>query len=165
MPNKRPLRSKVLIAAVLALSFAHGSTPLTNPRVRQLGEMLHCMCGCNASVTSCNMINCHFSDPVRHKLLTMVEAGRTDGEIFAEMEREYGKQIMRKPPAEGFYLLSWLMPFAGLGAGLGVILLLIRFYLNRRPAAAGPASEEIPESPELKQYRDRIEKDLSDIES
>ena len=165
MPNKRPLRSKLLIAAVLAFSIAHGSTPLTNPRVRQLGEMLHCMCGCNASVTSCNMINCHFSDPVRHKLLTMVEAGRSDSDILAEMEREYGKQILSKPPAEGFYLLSWLMPYVGLGAGFAMILLLIRFYFNRRPAAAGGAPDTTPEASELKQYRDRIEKDLSDIES
>lgn len=169
MPGKQRLRSKLLGLVLLAFAMAHGSTPLTNARVRQLGEMLHCMCGCNASVTSCNMINCHFSDPVRHKLLTMVDAGKSDSEIFSQLEGEYGKQILRKPPAEGFYMLGWVMPFAGAAVGLGIVLLIIKFYLNRRPApvaasAAGPTGAA-PETPELAQYKDRIEKDLADLDS
>jgi len=161
---RNPWRSRLLLAGLLAFTLAHGATPLTNQRVRQLGEMLHCMCGCNSSVTSCNMINCHFADPVRHKLLTLVEQGASDKDIFAEMETAYGKAILRQPPSEGFYLMGWVMPFAGLAAGLGVIVLIIRFYLGRRPAvaAAGAAPED---SPELARYKERIEKDLANLDS
>lgn len=163
MPSNR-WRARVLLAVVLAFALAHGATPLTNQRVRQLGEMLHCMCGCNSSVTSCNMINCHFADPVRQRLLTLVEQGASDKDIFAEMESVYGKAILRQPPAEGFYLMSWVMPFAGLAAGLALILFLIRFYFSRRPATAAAGTAET-ESPELARYRDRIEKDLADLDS
>jgi cytochrome c-type biogenesis protein CcmH/NrfF len=160
---RNPWRSKVLLVGLLAFALAHGATPLTNQRVRQLGEMLHCMCGCNSSVTSCNMINCHFADPVRQRLLTLVEQGAADKDIFAEMESAYGKAILRQPPAEGFYLMGWVMPFAGLAVGLGVILLLIRFYFSRRPSAvAGGAPEE---TPELARYKERIEKDLADLDT
>jgi len=165
MSGKRPLRSKLLGFLLLAISLAHGSTPLTNARVRQLGEKLHCQSGCNASVTSCNMINCHFSDPVRNKLLALVEAGKSDKEILGRMEAEYGKQILQKPPAEGFYLLGWVMPFAGAAVGLGIVLLIIKFYLNRRPAPAAALGAAAPETPELAQYKDRIEKDLADLDS
>lgn len=160
--RKNPWRGRVLLTALLAFSLAHGATPLTNQRVRQLGEMLHCICGCNSSVTSCNMINCHFADPVRHRLLTLVEQGAADKDIFAEMETTYGKAILRQPPSEGFYLMSWVMPFAGLAAGLALILLLIRYYFGRRPATATAGVGE--NSPELAQYKERIEKDLADLD-
>jgi cytochrome c-type biogenesis protein CcmH/NrfF len=163
MPSNR-WHAKLLLVGLLAFALAHGATPLTNQRVRQLGEMLHCMCGCNSSVTSCNMMNCHFADPVRHRLLTLVEQGATDKDIFAEMETTYGKAILRQPPAEGFYLMSWVMPFAGLAVGLAVIVFLIRFYFGRRPAVAG-AAPGAETSPELAQYKERIEKDLANLDS
>lgn len=163
MPNRPSLRSKLLLALALTAALVQGTVPLTNDRVRRLGDMLQCKCGCFASITGCNMINCHFSDPVRVQLLQMVEQGRSDSEIFAEMVRVYGKEIMMKPPAEGFYLLSWVMPFAGLAAGLGLIYLLLQRWKRRAAAASGPADEAV-ESAELARYKDRIEKDLDDLE-
>jgi cytochrome c-type biogenesis protein CcmH len=162
MPNRRQWQSKLLIAFVAALFLAHGATPLSNDRVRALGNMLHCKCGCNASVTECNMLQCHFSDPVRMELLTMVEAGRDNDDILDAMVGKYGKDILRRPPAEGFYMLSYAMPYVGLAAGLALIGLLLRFYLRRRPAAALAAGEA---SPELNRYQAQIDKDLSDLDS
>ena len=98
-----------------------GSVPLQNPRVRSIGELLSCQCGCGSSVTSCNMMNCHSAGPLRERVLAMVEAGVGDDQILAALEKEYGKIILRKPPAEGFYLISWVMPFIGLGGGLAFV--------------------------------------------
>jgi cytochrome c-type biogenesis protein CcmH/NrfF len=163
MPNRLNLRSKFLLAAALTVVMVQGTVPLTNERVRRLGDQLQCKCGCFASITGCNMINCHFSDPVRLQLLRLVEEGKSDDQIFAEMVRAYGKDIMLKPPAEGFYLLSWVMPFAGLAGGLGLIYLLLRSW-RKRPAAVAAESGLVAESAELSRYKDRIEKDLSDLE-
>ncbi|MBI5083555.1 MAG: cytochrome c-type biogenesis protein CcmH [Acidobacteria bacterium] len=157
------LRSKLLLALLLTVALVEGTVPLTNERVRRLGDMLKCKCGCQASITGCNMINCHFSDPVRTQLLQMVDQGLSDKEVFAEMERVYGKDILLKPPTEGFYLLSWTMPFVSLAGGLGIIYLVLRRYMKRRPAAEGP-EPAVAESSELAQYRERIDKDLSDME-
>jgi cytochrome c-type biogenesis protein CcmH len=163
MPNRLNLRSKLALALALAAALVQGAVPLSNERVRRLGDMLQCKCGCYASITGCNMINCHFSDPVRVQLLQLVEQGKSDDQIFAEMVRVYGKEIMMKPPAEGFYLLSWVMPFAGLAAGLGLIYLLLQRWKRRAAVAAGPAGEAL-ESAELARYKDRIEKDLDDLD-
>ncbi len=162
MPNRRQWQSRILAAFVAALFLAHGATPLSNDRVRALGNMLHCKCGCHASVTECNMLQCHFSDPVRQELLTMVEAGRSNDDILDTMVGKHGKDVLRKPPAEGFYMLSYAMPYVGLAAGLALIGLLLRFYLRRRPAAALAAGEA---SPELNRYQAQIDKDLSDLDS
>lgn len=160
MPKRLNLRSKLLLVAVLTAALVQGTVPLTNERVRRLGDMLQCKCGCLASVTGCNMLNCHFSDPVRIKLLSMVEQGRGDEEIMAEMVRVYGKSILLKPPSEGFYLLSWVMPFAGLGGGLALVCLVLRRYLRRRPATERPAGA----SADLARYKERIDHDLSELE-
>jgi cytochrome c-type biogenesis protein CcmH/NrfF len=143
-----------------------GSVPLQNPRVRSIGELLSCQCGCGSSVTSCNMMNCHSAGPLRERVLAMVEAGVSDDEILATLEKEYGKIILRKPPAEGFYLISWVMPFIGLGGGLALVWFVLQRYMAKRPATAGASAGAgaEPDSPELARYRERIEKDLSDMD-
>lgn len=64
---------------------------------------------------------------------------------------------MAVPPAGGFNLLAWVMPFVANTLGLGVIWMFIRRF--RRPAAAPVAG---PES--LNRYREHIEKDLSKLD-
>ncbi len=160
MPSKLPLRSSLALAVLISAALVTGSVPMQNSRVRALGELLTCQCGCNYSIASCTMQGCHFADPARARLLEMVEAGMTDQQILDAFVKQYGKVILRQPPAEGFYLISWIMPYAGLGAGLALLWLILRRYLVRRPAPAAAAAE----SPELTRYRNRIEKDLADMD-
>ena len=164
MPSRLPLRSSLAIVVLMSAALLTGSVPLSNPHVRSLGSMLMCQCGCGASVTECNMQNCHSSGPLREELLRMVEAGISDEQILATFEREYGKVILRQPPAQGFYLLSWTMPYVGLGAGLALLWLILRRYLGPRAAAATATAAAAPESPELARYRDRIERDLAETD-
>lgn len=165
MPSRLNLRSKLLLAAVLTGALMQGTVPLSNERVRRLGDMLKCQCGCNASITGCNMINCHFSDPVRLELLRMVDAGISDENIFASIQATYGKEIMLKPPSDGaFYMMGWVMPFAALAGGLGLLYLVLQGYRKRRPLTASGADAPPEVSPELAKYQARIDKDLSDLE-
>jgi len=161
-PAKLRRRSRLLAPLLLGAAVMRGAVPLTNDRVRKLGQSLKCKCGCGASITDCNMINCHFSDPVRLKLLAMIDAGgKSDKEIIDAIAAEYGRDILLNPPTEGFYALSWTMPYIGLAAGAGVLWLVLKKSLGMRTAESktAPAS-----SPELDRYRDRIDKDLSDME-
>ncbi len=168
MKRRLPLRSSIALVALLSGVLLTGSVPLQNPRVRTVGELLTCQCGCNYSIGSCNMQACHFADPMRARLLQMVEAGISDDQIVATIEKEYGKIILRKPPAEGFYLVSWVMPFVGLAGGLALVWFMLQRYMAKRTATPGApnsvASVE-PDSPELARYRDRIEKEMSDMDS
>jgi cytochrome c-type biogenesis protein CcmH/NrfF len=165
MPSRLNLRSKLLLALLLTGALMQGTVPLTNERVRRLGDMLKCKCGCNASITGCNMINCHFSDPVRIELLRLTEAGASDNDIFASIQATYGKDIMLKPPSDGgFYLMGWVMPFAVLGGGAGLLYLVLQSYRKRRPLTATGADATPEVSPDLAKYQSRIDKDLSDLE-
>ena len=165
MPSRLNLRSKLLLALLLTGALMQGTVPLTNDRVRRLGDMLKCKCGCQASITGCNMINCHFSDPVRTELLRLIDAGVSDDNIFASIQATYGKDIMLKPPSDsGFYMMGWVMPFAVLAGGLGLLYLVLQGYRKRRPLNSA-GGEDVPvASPDLAKYQARIDKDLSDLE-
>lgn len=132
----RRSRTSLLILAIAALMLAQGGSPLENARVRFLGDQLACLCGCGSSVTSCNMLQCHFSEPARQKLLSMVNAGASDSEILASFVREYGQRILLKPPSEGFNLLGWLMPFIAIAAGLAFVWWVIQRFRKPLPVAA-----------------------------
>jgi len=151
------LRSSLLllVAAVLMLA----QNPLENPRVRALGEQLLCLCGCGSSVTSCNMLHCHFSEPVRKQLLSMVQAGMSDSDIIASFVKDHGPRILMKPPAEGFNLVGWVMPFVALAAGLALLWFFIKRFHKPLPAA-GPE----PDAATLARYQERIDKEMESLD-
>lgn len=153
-------KSSILILLLAAFCYAADSgTPLENARVRRLGEQLKCLCGCGSSVTSCNMLHCGHSEPARAKLLTMVNAGMSDKDILDTFAKEYGTEILEKPPAEGFNLLGYVMPFVGIAAGLAFVWWFMQRF--RKPlATAGPSMD----SATLARYQERIDKDLEELD-
>lgn len=158
----RQWKTSVLILAMVVAGVAQQGTPLANPDVRRIGQKLGCQCGCQASLTECNMINCHFADPARLELLRRVLAGESEPAIINAFVERYGKVILRQPPEEGFFLLSWITPLAGAVAGLGFVWWFIR-RLRRPAVAAGPQTEINSEA--YDRYRERIEKDLEKLDS
>ncbi len=154
------LRSSLLIVLLAFLCLGQGDNPLLNTRVRLLGEQLGCQCGCGASVTSCNMLQCHFALPARQKLLEMVNAGESDQAIFAAFVQQYGQRVLLKPPAEGFNLVGWLMPFAAIAAGLAFVWWLIGRFRKPLATAGGPQLDDAA----LALYRDRIDRDLEKLD-
>jgi len=157
----RRSKSSLLILALAVLSLAQSTTtPLVNERVRRLGDQLMCLCGCGSSITSCNMLACYFSKPARQKLLAMIDGGMSDSAILDAFVKEYGPQILVKPPARGFNLVGYLMPFAAIAAGLAFVWWVIKRFRKPVTAPAGPD----PDAATLAGYQARIEKDLEELD-
>jgi cytochrome c-type biogenesis protein CcmH len=156
------LRNSFLLLALVAASLAQtGTTPLANADVRRIGEKLRCMCGgCNYTVTSCNMLRCHGVEPMREKLLALVEKGMKENAILDEFAKEYGRIVLMSPPSDGFNLLAWVMPFVAIAAGLAAVWWFIQRF--RKPLAV-----PVPQADQatLARYQDRIEKDLAKLDS
>ena len=53
----------------------------------------------------------------------------------AAIDFDYVGRILLFPPRQGFNLVVWVVPFAGLGAALVLVLVLVRRW-SRRPALA-----------------------------
>lgn len=157
---KRALKSALLTVVLAAATLAQSGSPLTDPNVRRVGEMLLCLCGCGSTVTSCNMQHCHFSDPARVKIRQMVQAGMSDKEILDAFVKENGLKVLVKPPTEGFNLVGWIMPVAGFIAGLGIVWLVIRRFRRPATAVAGPAIDDAV----LARYQERIDRDLEKLD-
>ena len=155
----RRLKSSLLILALAAICLAQSTNPLANERVRRVGDRLMCLCGCGATVTSCNMLGCSHAKPARARIFTMVSAGMSDAAILDTFVQENGLQILVRPPAEGFNLLGYVMPFVGIALGLVFVWFVIKRF--RKPAPApegGPAIDDAT----LAGYQAQIEKDLEE---
>ncbi len=151
-----------LLLLLAALSLAQQSpTRLLTPEMKRVGEKLACKCGtCNNTVANCPMLECHYALPAREKIASALAAGQSDQSIIDGFVKEYGLSALAAPPAEGFSLLSWVMPFVVLAIGLGMIWLYIRRL--RKPQ---PLPEVPPLDPKLRdRYEERIEKELADLD-
>jgi small redox-active disulfide protein 2 len=62
-------------------------------------------------------------------------AGESERQILAAYVAQYGKQVLAEPPAEGFDISLYVMPFVLLVGGFGVVVLLAKRFTNRAPLA------------------------------
>lgn len=69
-----------------------------------------------------------------------LKAGETEREILAAYVAQYGKQVLAQPPAEGFDISLYVMPFILLVGGFGVVILLARRFAHRSPVAVAGAA-------------------------
>ena len=153
-------RSSFLVLLVTAISLAQTSD-LLDPSVRRVGEKLACLCGgCKNSVGSCPMLGCHYATPKREQIQKALAEGKTDQQIVGAAVKEQGLQALVTPPAEGFNILAWVMPFVMIGLGLLAIGFFIRHMSAKRAAADSP---DLPNEV-LDRYHDQIEKETSKLE-
>ncbi len=156
----------VLLGVALSAQTVSTGDPM-HKRLRAIGQKLQCQCEpCGKTVGDCDMGGCRYRDQVNSEIRPMLEAGMGEAAILAKLRDKFGTLILASPPAQGFSLLSWIMPFAALAAGLIVIRMVLKRWM--RPAATAAAGSQTgagaPGSPLLEKYRDEIERELEEAE-
>ncbi|MBI3683199.1 MAG: cytochrome c-type biogenesis protein CcmH [Acidobacteria bacterium] len=158
----RPTASRpraLLLVLAAGLCLAQSSSDLLTPAIRRVGGTLACLCGsCKNTVATCQMLGCHYSSPARERIAKMQAAGMTDEAVIDDFVKREGKRALAVPPAEGFNLLSWVMPFVAIAIGLVAIYLYVKRY--RKPAASPP----VVDNAALERYHEEIENDLAKLE-
>ena len=72
-------------------------------------------------------------------IASRIAAGQSKQQIKNELVAEFGTKILAAPPAKGFNLLAWLLPFVALFGGALVLgLLAWRWSRNREPRPPAP---------------------------
>ena len=156
----RRYRTSILIVLLAAVCLGQSASQLQTEAVRRVGSQLACLCGgCNNTVGDCPMLECHFALPARQRIASLQAMGKSDAEIIDEFVQRYGKQVLAVPPAEGFNLLAWVMPFVAIAAGLAIVWMFIQRF--RRPVAA---SRGLADQATLSRYQAQIEKDLTKLD-
>lgn len=148
-------------SALIAFTAAQAAAAVPYAKLREVGDRVSCQCGCAYTVGSCNMINCHFSDPVEDEIREGLEAGRPEEEILEAIYAKYGSETRVEPRNEGFGRVGWIAPFAALLAGLAIIPWVVRRWRGRTVARSRGAA--VP-TEVLDRYRSRIEEDLDELE-
>jgi cytochrome c-type biogenesis protein CcmH len=142
------------VVFLLLLSSA-GLTADRNERMRDLTPKFMCVCGgCNQVLMNCNHIGCPSREAMLKDISKRVDQGDTNDGVVEYFIDKYGTSVLSAPPASGFNLTAWVMPFAALGVGLAVAIL----FLRRFKAAAAHTSSAAPV--DLTQYRQKVEEEL-----
>jgi cytochrome c-type biogenesis protein CcmH len=149
--------ARLALAAALALVFFLPAHAQKTERAKAVGHRLFCMCGCKQILVECNHVGCTMSTAMLKKLDAEIESGKSDDLVVQAFVQEFGAQVVAEPPAKGFNLLGWIMPFVAVALGF----LLVRAALTRwyHPAPAVPGGVAPP--PEMLE-RVRRETDLED---
>jgi len=145
-------------ATKLLLIILIATTPLAlaadRQTVKQVGQKFVCVCGtCNQMLTECNHFGCPTSGPMLAEIAAELDEGQNDQSIISHFAEKYGISVLSAPPASGFNLAAWLMPFVALAAGGMLVIYFVRQY--RLKWRAVPAAEV-----DVAKYQQKVEEEL-----
>ena len=141
-PGGRRVRGVVAVigALLVALSSHARADQALEDRVRAIASELRCVVCQNLSVADSPA---EMAVQMRGIVREQLQAGKTPDEVRAYFVSKYGEWVLLAPPAHGFNLMVWILPFAVLLAGLAFAIWYLRRWSRR---AREP--EDVPE-PEL----------------
>jgi cytochrome c-type biogenesis protein CcmH/NrfF len=125
-------------------------------RYRKLGSKIMCTCGCAEMLLQCDHVGCPNSDRMTHQLRANVQTMSNDEEVLDWFRNTWGVTAVVEPRTHGFELLAWVLPAAGLGLGLLLVVLLIRNW-KMRPAPVAAADVNL--TPDLEALRARARRE------
>ena len=117
---------------------------------------LLCDCGCHPqSIHECA---CSRAEELRGVVADQVRAGGTGEAVIAKFVAEKGEKILIAPKSEGFNLVAWVGPVAGLFLAAGTVALVLRRW--KGPAAPAGAVPAVPEDA----WNDRLRREMEEFE-
>ena len=144
------MRSKpvlgILVMGLFAFAAARGDSR-RKPSVESLGDQVMCLCGCVATMNHCPHIDCSTREEMKAVIQKEIAAGKDETAILQDLAIRYGVQVLAAPPAKGFDLTVWILPGAGLLAGLALVMVIVRRW--RRPPGAPAVPSPRPVDPKL----------------
>ncbi len=105
-----------------------------------LEHQIHCQCGCTLDVYTCRTTDftCPVSPAMHADVMQLVAGGYTGPEIIAAFRAAYGERVLMAPTREGFNWAAYVTPFVALGAGAGLVAVLIQRWKRAADLAAQP---------------------------
>jgi cytochrome c-type biogenesis protein CcmF len=110
---------------------------------RRLYERLVCLCG-SCGKEPIGTCTCSYAAGVRQEVAALVDTGKSEDEIVAELIARYGSQeLLGKPLDQGFNRLAWLLPYVMGVSGLVLIgAAATRWSRGSRSAPQESAAED-----------------------
>ena len=125
-----------------------GARPSMSDDARdELEHQIKCQCGCVLDVFTCRTTDfaCGVSPAMHRDVIALVAGGYNASEIMTAFQSVYGERVLMAPLKKGFNWLGYIMPFAAILGGGGVVAVLIRRWGARaraEPRFATPVGVE-----------------------
>ena len=157
-PTKKLVAPLLLLSLGLALLPGRVAAQASNkdPFTR-ISDKLICQCGCHYGLSNCPHLNCPSAPSLRAAIREKLASGLSDQQVLKVLVDEFGPALLAAPPAEGFNLAAWVMPFVALGLGLWAAVTVARRWRARAPAAAA-------EGAIVERYRSQTEQEIKRLE-
>ena len=118
-------------------------------RYRKLSNELRCPTCQGLSVKDSEA---GFSNSIKNKIRELMRHKKSDEEIKGYFIERYGEWILRVPPKQGFNLVLWILPGAGIIIGLLLVVFRSKSWVTK------PQNEELAQlTPEEEQ---KLKEDL-----
>ena len=144
-----------LVALGLAATIVSAQVSVDERTVTDIAAQLRCVVCQSLSVADSPSETAH---QMRGVIRERLAAGETPDQIKAYFVEKYGEWILLAPPRRGFNLLVWIVPYAGLLAGVLLVIVVVRRW-SRRAATASVAPPPVDEA-----MRQRIRRELAEMD-
>ena len=150
---------KILGIVLSAILLFASPVMADSPTVSSISGELVCQCGCG------RLLNSHVCD-TQEAMVKLIEQklaqGQSEEEIIQFFVAQYGEQVLAAPLKRGFNLVAWVLPFAAILGGGGVIYIALKAWVRRgKRSQVSTAMVEGKEKDE--EYRRRLEKELEEF--
>lgn len=151
-------RMTVLVVSAITLVVGAGRVQAADaPSAASLESQLVCV--------TCKTTLDESDSPIARRMKSYIRRriaeGATGQQIKDELVAQFGKGVLSTPPTEGFDLLAWLLPIAGIVVGAGVLGSLAWAWSRRRePPDGTPGADAL--DPELER---RVDEELARYEA
>jgi cytochrome c-type biogenesis protein CcmH len=152
----KPTACLLCLALILvAPIYAEAAAEVSDKQVKDVAKVLACLCG-TCPRRPLDECSCGWADKYRARIGNELGDGKTKEVILAGFVDEFGLEVYNTPPAEGFNISAWVMPFFVLGMGLVVVWLVMRSWLQQRAAVVQQAAEPGAEDAYLSRLEDEL---------
>lgn len=125
--------------------------PEENAAVIQAIELrLACNCGCTLDVFTCRTtdFSCGVSPAMHRDVISLVNGGYNAAEIMTAFQSVYGERVLMAPLKQGFNWVGYIMPFAAIIGGGGIVATLIRKWGRKQSASVPVAVGRVDATPD-----------------
>lgn len=143
------------LVVVLLLSTTPLALAADREQVKEVAGEFICICGCNQLLTGCNHLNCPNRGPMLAEVEAQLDQGLSKETIVQNFAQKYGLTVLSSPPASGFSLAAWIMPFVALLVGAMVAVYFVRRFRVRWASEAAT-----PKDVDTARYQNRVEEEL-----
>ncbi len=119
--------SIILLIVLLSFSPARANAQT----LTDLSKQFICQCGCTMVLASCTHVECHSRETMTTLIEQKLAQGQSEEQIIQFFVAQYGEQVLASPPKRGFNLVAWVLPFAAILVGGGVIYVAIKKWVRQ----------------------------------